>query len=258
MNASPKVAIVTGAGSGIGKACALRFAKAGVRVALTDINSDALEALAGRIAVDGGDTLWIKADVSDANACEDVAQQVLSAWGRVDMLVANAGVQIGGSLLEADEGDWDKILSVNLKGVAYSCKSVIPAMLEQGAGSIVVNSSINALIGSAGMAIYDMSKAGVLALTRNLATEFGSKGIRVNAVCPGNTLTEFHIDNMADKGVSIEQLREMTRGYGLLARVAEPHEIANVIYFLASDEASFVTGQTLAVDGGFSVTGRAS
>ena len=258
MNASPKVVIVTGAGSGIGKACALRFAKAGVRVALTDINSDALETLAGRIEAGGGDTLWIKADVSDANACEDVAQQVLSAWGRVDMLVANAGVQIGGSLLEADEGDWDKILSVNLKGVAYSCKSVIPAMLEQGAGSIVVNSSINALVGSAGMAIYDMSKAGVLALTRNLATEFGSKGIRVNAVCPGNTLTEFHIDSMADKGVSIEQLREMTKGYGLLARVAEPHEIANVIYFLASDEASFVTGQSLAVDGGFSVTGRAS
>ena len=258
MNASPKVVIVTGAGSGIGRACALRFAKAGVRVALTDINSDALETLAGRIEAGGGDTLWIKADVSDANACEDVAQQVLSAWGRVDMLVANAGVQIGGSLLEADEGDWDKILSVNLKGVAYSCKSVIPAMLEQGAGSIVVNSSINALVGSAGMAIYDMSKAGVLALTRNLATEFGSKGIRVNAVCPGNTLTEFHIDSMADKGVSIEQLREMTKGYGLLARVAEPHEIANVIYFLASDEASFVTGQSLAVDGGFSVTGRAS
>ena len=103
-----------------------------------------------------------------------------------------------------------------------------------------------------------MSKAGVLALTRNLATEFGSRGIRVNAVCPGNTLTEFHIDNMAEKGVSIEQLREMTMGYGLLGRVAEPGEIANVIYFLASDEASFITGQSLVVDGGFSVTGQAS
>lgn len=258
MSGLSKVAIVTGAGSGIGKACALRFAKAGVRVAISDINSDALKAVGGQITAAGGDTLWITADVSDAKACEAVAQQVLSAWGRVDMLVANAGVQIGGSLLEADEGDWDKILSVNLKGVAYSCKSVIPAMLEQGSGSIVVNSSINALVGSAGMAIYDMSKAGVLALTRNLATEFGSRGIRVNAVCPGNTLTEFHIDNMAEKGVSIEQLREMTRGYGLLGRVAEPGEIANVVYFLASEEASFITGQSLAVDGGFSVTGQAS
>ena len=258
MSGPHRVALVTGAGSGIGKACALRFAKAGVRVALSDINSAALKAVVGQITADGGDTLWIEADVSNADACEEVARQVLSAWGRVDMLVANAGVQIGGSLLEADEGDWDKILSVNLKGVAYSCKSVIPAMLEQESGSIVVNSSINALVGSAGMAIYDMSKAGVLALTRNLATEFGSRGIRVNAVCPGNTLTEFHIDNMAKKGVSIEQLREMTMGYGLLGRVAEPGEIANAVYFLASDEASFITGQSLVIDGGFSITGRAT
>ena len=129
-------------------------------------------------------------------------------------------------------------------------------MVKRGAGSIVIISSVNALVGTPGMAIYDMSKAAVLALTRNLATEFGTHGIRVNAVCPGNTLTDFHIEKMARKGVSVEQIRELTRGYGLLGRIAEPAEIANVVLFLAGEQASFVTGQTLAVDGGFSVAGR--
>lgn len=213
--------------------------------------------MADQVTAASGDVLWIPADVSQASACEQVVQQALSAWGRIDMLVANAGVQIGGSLLEADEGDWERILAVNLKGVAYCCKAVIPAMLQQGSGSIVVVSSVNALVGSPGMAIYDMSKAGVLALMRSLATEFGLRGIRVNAVCPGNTLTDFHVEKMARKGVSIEQIRTMTSGYGLLGRIAEPDEIANAIHFLASEQASFVTGHALVVDGGFSVTGRA-
>jgi len=251
------VAVVTGAASGIGKACALRFADAGLRVAISDIRPDALGAVAAEISERNSDSLSIATDVSQASDCERLAQEVLSAWGRIDMLVANAGVQIGGSLLDAAERDWDRILAVNLKGVAYSCKAVIPAMVEQGSGSIVIMSSVNALVGSASMAIYDMSKAGVLALMRSLATEFGPRGIRVNAVCPGNTLTGFHIEKMARKGVSVDQIREMTRGYGLLGRIAEPEEIANAVYFLAGDQASFVTGQALVVDGGFSVTGRA-
>lgn len=257
MSAHRQVAIITGAGSGIGKACALRFAAAGARTALTDINPAALQAVSDQVRAAGGEPMCIRADVADARACQQVSQKVLSAWGQIDMLVANAGVQIGGSLLEADEQDWDRILAVNLKGAAYSCKAVIPAMLQQGSGAIVVVSSVNALVGTAGMAIYDMSKAGVLALMRSLATEFGARGIRVNAVCPGNTLTEFHVDKMAQKGVSVEQIREMTAGYGLLGRIAEPREIANAIHFLASEQASFITGHTLVVDGGFSVTGRA-
>ncbi len=224
---------------------------------ITDINPLALQTVADQVTAAKGNVLALVADVSQASACEQVAQQALSAWGRIDILVANAGVQIGGGLLEADEGDWERILAVNLKGVAYCCKAVIPAMLRQGSGSIVVVSSVNALVGSAGMAIYDMSKAGVLALMRSLATEFGQRGIRVNAVCPGNTLTDFHVEKMAQKGVSVEQIREMTSGYGLLGRIAEPDEIANAIYFLASEQASFISGHALVVDGGFSVTGRA-
>jgi len=257
MNEQHKVAIITGAGSGIGRACALRFAEAGAGVVISDIRNEKLKAVAEEISRRNASCLSVVADVSRATACERLADTVLSAWGRIDMLVANAGIQQAGGLLEAVEDDWDRILGVNLKGAAYSCKAVIPAMLQQGSGSIVVVSSVNAIVGSAGMAIYDMSKAGVLALMRNLATEFGSRGIRVNAICPGNTLTEFHIDKMAEKGISVEQIRAMTKGYGLLGRIAEPAEIANAVYFLASDAASFVTGQSLVVDGGFSVTGRA-
>ncbi|MGH8033725.1 MAG: SDR family NAD(P)-dependent oxidoreductase [Lysobacterales bacterium] len=257
MNRPLNVAIVTGAGSGIGKACAVRFAAAGIRTAMTDIDPVALKAVTDEIASAGGECLWLVADVADETACDQAAQEVLSSWGRIDMLVANAGVQISGSLLEATEADWERILSVNLKGVAYSCKAVIPAMVRQKSGSIVMMSSVNALVGSAGMAIYDMSKAGVLALTRSLATEFGPHGIRVNAVCPGNTLTEFHINKMAEKGISVERIHAMTKGYGLLGRIAEPDEIANAVWFLASEQASFITGHTLVVDGGFSVTGRA-
>jgi len=235
----------------------LRFAEAGVRVALTDINADALQAVSGQITAQGGASLALCADVSDWNACEDLAGKVLTAWGRIDTLIANAGVQIGGGLLAANEDDWTRIIGVNLKGAAYSCKAVIPAMLEQQGGTIVLVSSVNALVGSPGMAIYDMSKAGVLALMRSLAAEFGSHGIRVNAVCPGNTLTDFHINNMAKKGVTIEQIHALTKGYGLLGRIAEPVEIANAIYFLASEQSSFITGHALVVDGGFSTTGRA-
>jgi len=249
--------VITGAGSGIGKACALRFAESGWQVAISDINSEALEAVSGQITARRGECISVCTDIANLPACEKLAQSTLSAWGRIDSLVANAGVQIGGSLLDASEEDWTKILGVNLKGAAHSCKAVIPAMLEQGSGAIVLVSSINALVGSPGMAIYDMSKAGILALMRSLATEFGLRGIRVNSVCPGNTLTDFHINNMARKGITPDQIREMTRGYGLLGRIAEPVEVANAIYFLADEQSSFITGHALVIDGGFSVTGRA-
>lgn len=228
-----------------------------MRVALTDLNLDAVQAVCGQITAAGGEALPFCADVADLHACEDAVRQVLATWGRIDTLTANAGVQIGGGLLDTSEDDWSTIIGVNLKGVAYSCKAVIPAMLEQGGGAIVLVSSVNALVGSPGMAIYDMSKAGVLALMRSLAAEFGLRGIRVNAVCPGNTLTDFHINNMAKKGVTVEQIHAMTKGYGLLGRIAEPVEIANAIYFLASEQSSFITGHALVVDGGFSTTGRA-
>ncbi len=250
-----KVVIVTGAGSGIGRACALKFAQAGCMVVVADLNEKGAVATCKQIAQSGGEAIAQVVDITSQESCAVMAQSALDTWGRIDVLVANAGVQIGGSLLETTEEQWNTILGVNSRGTANCCKAVLPAMLEGGQGAIVMNSSINAVTGSPGMTIYDMSKAAVLALTRSLAVEYGGQGIRVNAVCPGNTITDFHINQMAEKGVSVAEIREMTKGYALLQRAAEPSEIANAIYFLASDEASFITGQALCVDGGYSVTG---
>ena len=249
-----RTAVITGAGAGIGRACAGHFAKQGYRVVITDIDPDRVTTATTEIDGPGEDAIGMTGDISHEDSAPEIAEKTLDAWGRIDVLVANAGIQAGGSLLDTGEHDWDKVLAVNLKGVAHSCKSVLPAMREQQYGSIVIVSSVNASVGSAGMAMYDASKAAVLALMRNLAVENGEYGIRVNAVCPGATITDYHLQRAAARGMTAEQLREATQGYGLLGRAAEPEEIARTIYFLASDQASFITGQTLFVDGGFSAT----
>ena len=249
-----RVVIITGAGAGIGKACALRFSQAGYRVVVADLSIQSAEQVCELIIDEGGQAIACAGDVSKESDCQKVVESAIDHWGKVNALVANAGIQVSGRLLDSTEDDWDKIIGINMKGVAYSCKTVLPHMIENKSGAIVINSSINALLGSEGMAIYDMSKAGVLGLMRHLAVDHGKHGIRVNAVCPGNTITDFHINNFAKKGIDVDGIREMTKGYGLLDRAAEPHEIANVIYFLVSDEASFITGQTIVADGGFSIT----
>lgn len=255
MIAEPKVAIVTGAAAGIGRACARRFAQAGLRVLMSDIDIETLERSRAAIAQLGGTVVSMRADVASERDCRAFAQHAVDTWGRIDVLVANAGVQTAGTLQAATEAEWNSILSVNLKGVAYSCRAVLETMLARTSGSIVMISSVNALVGTPGMAIYDASKAGVLALMRNLAVEYGPQGIRVNAVCPGATVTDYHERRARARGLSPRQLRDSVVGYGLLGRAAEPAEIASAVYFLASEEASFITGQSLAVDGGFTVTG---
>jgi 2-hydroxycyclohexanecarboxyl-CoA dehydrogenase len=249
-----RVAIITGGGAGIGRACAQRFAREGYRVLLSDVSAEDGERARQAIAEDGGDARFCHADVRHPGDCRAMAQTALDAWGRIDVLVANAGVQRSGSLLDASESDWDIILGVNLKGVGYSCQAALPAMIEQHSGSIVLISSLNAAIGVAHMPLYDASKAGVLGLMRSLAIAYGKEGIRVNAVGPGATLTDFHIRRAADQGMTAAGLRAQMRGYGLLGHAAEPEQIAAAVYFLASDEASNITGQFLLVDGGASLT----
>ncbi len=249
-----KVAIITGAGAGIGQACALRFAANNHNVLLLDLSREALERTSEKISEKGGISIAMAGDIANEETSQNACEKAIAEWGRIDVLVANAGVQIGGQLLETEEEDWDKIIGVNLKGIAYSAKAVLPKMIAQGKGALVMVSSINAIDGAAGMAIYDASKAAVLGLMRSLAIDHGKHGVRVNAICPGNTLSDFHINRMAEQGVDLEELRAMTKGYGLLDRAAEPFEIANAIYFLASDEASFITGHTLVADGGYSIS----
>lgn len=251
-NKISKTAIVTGGGSGIGKACVSRFAKEGYKVGIVDINeSDGLKTEA-QVMAEGGVAKYLKADVSSEADCLGFAEAVLKEWETIDVLVANAGVQINGDLFEATEADWDKIVGVNLKGVAYSCKAVLPGMIARKSGAIVMLSSINALSGVAGgkMPLYDMSKAGVIGLMRSLANGYGKDGIRVNAICPGVTVTEFHEKKAAERGVSPEELRAGLDGHALLGKGAEPSQIASAIYFLSSADASHLTGQVLTVDGG--------
>ncbi len=248
-----KVAVISGAGAGIGRACALRFARAGYHILAVDLSQKNLALTHAEVVKEGLECEVLAGDIAAEKTSQLACESALKHWGRIDALVANAGIQTGGELLNTTEQDWDTILGVNLKGVAYSAKASLPAMIKQAEGAIVIISSINALGGTAGMAIYDASKTAVLGLMRSLAIDYGKHGIRVNAVCPGNTLTDFHINRMQEKGIGVDELREMTRGYALLDRAAEPGEIANVVYFLASDEASFITGHTLVADGGYSI-----
>ena len=245
--ASPKTALITGAGSGIGRAAALRCARQGLSVVITDVDEDAIQNTVDQIKAEGGQAQGSLTDVSDAEAC----QQLANRFGSIDVLVANAGIQTSGDI--TSDAHWDRTLDVNLKGIAHCCRAVLPDMCARGVGSIVIVASVNALIGSAGMAVYDASKAGALALMRSMAIDYGAKGIRVNAVAPGTTITDYHINRLAKQGIDEHGIRDLTSDYGLLNRAATPEEIANAIWFLASEEASFITGTTLVVDGGFSL-----
>jgi 2-hydroxycyclohexanecarboxyl-CoA dehydrogenase len=252
------VAVITGAGAGIGRACAVRFAKEGARVVVvdrTDVDGrETVEILKSK----GAEALFVHADVSAEDQCRRFAQSTCDVFGRIDILVANAGVRVFGTILESTEADWDKILGVNLKGVSFSCKAVLPKMIEQKSGAIVLIGSTTALTGRTNMPLYDAAKFGVLSLTRSLAATYGKDGIRVNAVCPSFTMTDFHLRKAAAQGISPEELREQNKGYGLLGRPGEPDEIAAVVSFMAGKDASFVTGQYLIVDGGYSIGARTS
>lgn len=256
MSGAARVAIVTGGALGIGRACVESFAAHGYRVIAADLDTAAAEATAAAVGQrHGAEVVALGCDVARAADCEAVAACARERWGRVDALVGNAGVQTGGRLLDATEAEWQQLVGVNLRGIVNACRAVLPTMIGQHSGSIVLVSSINAVLSPAAMTLYDMTKTGVLGIMRSLAVEHGRDGIRVNAVCPGATLTDHHLRAAAARGVSEAELRRRTQGYALLGRVAEPAEIAAAIHFLASDAASFVTGATLMVDGGLTVKG---
>jgi NAD(P)-dependent dehydrogenase (short-subunit alcohol dehydrogenase family) len=256
MSGAAPACIVTGGAAGIGRACVEYFAARGYRTIAADIDASAAESAARAIAArTGQEVLGLACDVASAPDCRRVADEARARWGRIDALIGNAGVQTGGRLIDSTDADWDQLVAVNLKGLVNSCRAVLPAMIAQHDGRIVLVSSINALLSPPGMAIYDMTKTGVIGLMRSLAVDHGRDGVRVNAVCPGATMTDHHIRAAAARGQSEADLRKRTAGYGLLGRVAEPAEIAAAIHFLASDAASFVTGATLVVDGGFTIRG---
>lgn len=253
-----KVAFVTGGGGGIGEATVRRFLEEGAKVAIVDNDASAAHDVARSVDLSGERVLAISADLTRESEAARAVQETVGRFGRLDVLANVAGVRVWGPVTEATAESWDFVIGVNLLAVAYCSKFAVPEMAKNGGGSIVNVSSANAIVGRKGMAQYDATKNAVLALTRSMACDHAEQNIRVNAICPGPTLTMYHVRRRAKaKNISLEQAEAETRAAGapatLLKRQAEPREIANGILFLASDEASYVTGATIMVDGGLSV-----
>jgi NAD(P)-dependent dehydrogenase (short-subunit alcohol dehydrogenase family) len=251
-----KVALVTGGGGGIGEATAQLFLEEGARVALVDNDEAAVQEASVRLDRGGERVLAVAADLTRESEAERAVREAVARFGRLDTAVNVAGVRVRGPVTEATPESWDFIVDVNLKAVAYVSKFAVRELAKAGGGTIVNVSSSNAIQGRAGMGQYDATKAAVLGLTRSMAYDHAAQGIRVNAICPGPTLTPYHIRRRAAaQGISLKQAEAELRAAGPrspLGRWAEPREIAYGILFLAGDESSYVTGTSLMADGGLS------
>lgn len=249
-----QVVVLTGSATGIGAATARRFASEGARVAGLDDNALDNEATAAAIVADGGEAWAIECDVRDPLGQEEAVAAVVERWGRIDVLVACAGVYVGGPLPEVPLDRWHDIVAVNLTGVLVSNKLVAPTMIAQGRGSIVNIASMAAKTSWPRTAEYSATKSGVIGITRSAAMELGPHGITVNAVCPGNTSTAMVRKVAAEigepLGMTADEWLAMRAADTALRRLAEPAEIAGVIAFLASEDARYLTGQAIEVDGG--------
>jgi 2-hydroxycyclohexanecarboxyl-CoA dehydrogenase len=250
-----KAALITGGGAGIGAATGRIFCQEGAAVLLVDRDGSALEetARAIRDEVKGAKVAHCTADVSDADEAVRAVAHAMAQFGRLDVLVNNAAMRNYASMAEATHDEWLAMLGVNLIGAANYAKAALPELRRSGAGSIVNVSSCYAVTGRKGMGIYDATKAALLAFTRTMAFEEAAHGVRANAVCPGSTLTDFHLKRGKAAGKSLEALKGARSDNSLIGRWGTPEEIAWPILWLASAEASFITGTTLMVDGGLSI-----
>jgi NAD(P)-dependent dehydrogenase (short-subunit alcohol dehydrogenase family) len=247
-----KVAIITGGAGGIGAATAELFAQEGARVVLVDIDRAALDEVVAGIGsrVAGAQLLPLALDVGLEASAASIVAETLERFGAIDILVNNAGIRSYEPLHEAKAETWQKILSVNLLSYAYLAREALPALRRSGKGAIVNISSTHAFNPRAGMGQYDVAKAGIISLTKTLAFEEVGNGVRVNAVCPGLTLTPFHVRRFAPQGKSEQDLRTETVDHNIQRRWADPREIAYPILWLASDEASVMTASVIMADGG--------
>lgn len=242
------VALVTGAGLGIGRSIALLFGGNGAKVIVADVVSDHAEETVRLIKEAGGEAIFVKTDVSDAVEVESLISEAVRTYGRLDYACNNAGIDGDlGPTADGTEENWNRVININLKGVWLCMKYEIGQMLKQGGGTIVNIASIAGLVGVQGMSAYCASKHGVLGLTKTAALEYATTGIRVNAVCPGGTLTPMVRQILAAQ----PELEENLKTDHPLGRLAAPEEIAEAVIWLCSDASSFVTGHHLVVDGGY-------
>ncbi|NKB25800.1 MAG: SDR family oxidoreductase [Kiritimatiellae bacterium] len=245
-----KVALVTGGTSGIGEATAKAFAKAGARVAITGRRADRGQAVADQIKESGGEAFFVSTDITDTVQVESMVAQTVKQYGRLDIAFNNAGIEGDlAPLTEQTDDNFDVVMNANVRGVLNSMKFEIPAMLKNGGGSIVNNSSIAGMIGMETLSVYCASKHAVIGLTKCAALECANKGIRINAVCPAAIETDMFSRFTQDD----EQNREYFTSLHPIGRVGTVEEVANLVLWLSSDRAGFMVGQSIAVDGGFTV-----
>jgi len=243
MTLDGKVAIITGAGQGIGRTTALRFARDGAKVAVVEINEETGQSTVQAIQDQGAEASFVHADVADHADAARMIETVHEHFGRIDVLINNAGILRDAQLHKMEEADFDDVINVNLKGTFNCTQAVAPIMREQGSGSIVNAASVVGINGNFGQTNYVASKAGVIGMAKTWAKELGRKGVRVNAVAPGFIGTEM-IQSMPDKVV--DQMQSQVP----MGRLGDPEEVAAVYAFLASDEASYINGTVISVDGG--------
>ncbi len=248
-----KVAVVTGAASGIGRAVALLFAREGAKVVVADIQEEKARQVVQEIIDGGGAATFVKTDVSQPKDVEAMIKATQDTYGRLDILVNNAGI-LGdvGATADCSLENWEQVINTNLKGVFLGMKYGIPAMLKSGGGSIINTASVAALIGEAYFPAYGASKGGVLQLTKTAALEYARQGIRVNALCPGGTVTNIgdHLGAQLEGAPEQVLLAMAAKAEHPLGRLAQPEEQARMALFLASDDSSFCTGAAFLVDGG--------
>lgn len=250
-----KVALVTGGGGGIGAATAALFCAEGASVVLVDANQQGLDRTLAALREQHPrvQAIGLQADVADEAAAQDAVAQAVHTFGGLHVLVNNAAMRNYSPVAEATRDEWEAMVRVNIMGTAGYCKAALPQLRGRPGAAIVNVSSCYAVTGRKGMGLYDTTKAGMLAMTRTLAFEEAPHGVRVNAICPGSTLTDFHMKRAEASGRSVDKLKTERSSTSLIGRWADPHEIACPILWLACDEASFITGTTLMVDGGLHI-----
>lgn len=243
MRLSGKVSIITGAASGIGKATAIRFGQEGAKVVVCDLNAAGIDAVVSEVIAAGGEAVGFIVNVTDKAQIAEMVEGVKAKYGRIDVLVNNAGIVADAQLIKMTEDQFDRVIDINLKGVYNCTRAIVDTFVAQGSGVILNASSVVGLYGNFGQTNYAAAKFGVIGFTKTWAKELGKKGIRSNAVCPGFVATPI-LASMPEK--VIQAMEEKVP----LRRLARPEEIASVYTFLASDEASYINGAVISVDGG--------
>ncbi|HEV8087816.1 MAG TPA: SDR family NAD(P)-dependent oxidoreductase [Actinomycetota bacterium] len=250
MRLENRAALVTGGTSGIGEATCLLFGREGASVAVVGRNTERGKSVARRISDGGGNAIFIQADVRKSDDCRTAVDRTLETFGRLDVLFNNAGSYYQNDVVGCTEQEWDDQVDTSLKGAFLMSKYALPHMIERGTGSIINCASGWGLVGGPKSAAYCAAKGGMVVMTKAMAIDHGPQGIRVNAICPGDTDTPMEREDARAQGLTWEQYLEQTVAHRPIARMATPEEIAFGVLYLASDESSYVTGAALPVDGG--------